>query len=319
MTSSSPAVGTKAGSLPRRPRGRRRISYFTTRDKLVLTAMIGIPLVFDLVLIWFPVVLTTIFSFTSWDGLGTMFKLPFNGTENYQAVATTNPDFWPAVQHNLIWIGVFLVVATPFGIFLAVLLDRNIRGTRIYQSIFFMPVVLSLALIGFMWQLIYAPDNGLLNSVLGRTDPNNTINWLGNPSINLWAVLVAASWRQAGYVMVLYLAGLKGVDPGLREAAALDGAGAWATFRHVVFPTMKPINIVILVVTLIESLRAFDIAYIVNGGRNGLQLLSTLITNNIGSEASRIGYGSALAMILLVVTLVPICTYLYQTFSKDVR
>jgi multiple sugar transport system permease protein len=164
---------------------------------------------------------------------------------------------------------------------------------------------------------VYAPENGLINNILGKTEQGNLIDWLGNPKLNLWAVLVAAAWRHAGYVMVLYLAGLKSVDPGLREAAAIDGASEWHAFRTVVFPAMKPINIVVLVVTVIEALRAFDIVYVINRGRNGLELLSVLVTDNIIGEASRVGYGSALAVILLVIALVPIITFVARTFSED--
>ena len=105
--------------------------------------------------------------------------------------------------------------------------------------------------------------------------------------------------------MVLYLAGLKSVDPTLREAAAIDGANERQTFFRVVFPVMRPINVVILVITVIESLRAFDIVYIINKGKNGLELLSVLITNNIIGEASLVGFGSAIAVVLLVISLVP--------------
>jgi ABC-type sugar transport system permease subunit len=110
--------------------------------------------------------------------------------------------------------------------------------------------------------------------------------------------------------MVLYLAGLKSVDPALREAAKVDGANEWQTFFRVVLPVMAPINVIIVVITAIESLRAFDIAYIVNRGKNGLELLSTLITNNSISEASLVGFGSAIAVVLLVISLVPIVLYL---------
>ena len=126
------------------------------------------------------------------------------------------------------------------------------------------------------------------------------IDWLGNPSSTSWAVLVAASWRHVGYIMVLYLAGLKSVDPTLREAAAIDGAnGAPDVLPGRLPGRCAPINIVVLVITIIESLRAFDIVYIINKGLNGLELLSVLITNNILGEASRIGFGSAIAVILL--------------------
>jgi multiple sugar transport system permease protein len=128
---------------------------------------------------------------------------------------------------------------------------------------------------------------------------------------------VAASWRHAGYIMILYLAGLKSVDPALREAAAIDGASEWHAFRTVVFPAMKPINIVVLVVTVIEALRAYDLVYVINRGRNGLELLSVLVTDNIIGEASRVGYGSALAVILLAIALVPIITFVARTFGDE--
>ena len=182
-------------------------------------------------------------------------------------------------------------------------------GSQIYQNIFYFPVVMSLAVVGFIWELRYAPD-GFIDSALGLTSQTNTIDWLGNPSLNIWAVLVAASWRHVGYIMVLYLAGLKSVDPTLREAAAIDGASERQTFLRVIFPVMAPINIVIVVVTVIESLRAFDLAFIINQGTNGLELLSTLITNSSIGEASLIGFGSSIAVILLVISLVPIVLYL---------
>jgi multiple sugar transport system permease protein len=290
---------------------RGRAVRLSTRDKLALTLMVGIPLVLVGGLIWFPTIASILLSFTNWDGIGGVTTAHWIGTENYHQVATIYPPFWPAVEHNLIWLAFLTLVATPFGLFLAYQLDKQLRGSRIYQSIFFLPVVLSFAIIGFIVQLIYSPTQGLVNGVLGtHTD------WLGDPSINLWAVLVLVGWRHAGYIMILYLAGLKAMDPSLREAAAIDGAGEWHAFRTVVFPSLWPINIVIVVVTVIEALRAFDIVYIVNKGRNGLELLSILVTNNIIGEASRIGYGSAIAVILIVISIVPIVVFVWNSFRE---
>jgi len=290
---------------------RGRAVRLSTRDKLALTLMVGIPLVLVGGLIWFPTIASILLSFTNWDGIGGVTTAHWIGTENYHQVATIYPPFWPAVEHNLIWLAFLTLVATPFGLFLAYQLDKEMRGSRIYQSIFFLPVVLSFAIIGFIVQLIYSPTQGLVNGVLGtHTD------WLGDPSINLWAVLVLVGWRHAGYIMILYLAGLKAMDPSLREAAAIDGAGEWHAFRTVVFPSLWPINIVIVVVTVIEALRAFDIVYIVNKGRNGLELLSILVTNNIIGEASRIGYGSAIAVILIVISIVPIVVFVWNSFRE---
>ncbi len=104
----------------------------------------------------------------------------FIGLKNYETLFTAYPLFWPAVWHNILWLLVFVFIATPIGIFLAVLLDREMRGTRIYQSAFFIPVVLSLAVVGFIWQLQYT-SQGFINSVLGRTGQDNVIDWLGDP------------------------------------------------------------------------------------------------------------------------------------------
>jgi multiple sugar transport system permease protein len=298
----------------RRPR--RRAHRLTRGDRIVLTLMAGVPAVVVIGLVWLPAAATVFLSFTNWDGFGPIGEAKSVGLKNYHDVVTIYPPFKPALEHNLIWLAVTFLVPTVFGIFLAVLLDRELRGSRIYQSALFMPVVLSLALTGFIWQLIYSRDQGLLNAVLGLHGAN-AVDWYGDSSINLWAVLVAASWRHTGYIMLLYLAGLKGVDPSLREAAAVDGASQIRTFFQVVFPVMRPINIIVLVVTVIESLRAFDLVWVINKGRNGLELISALVVSNIVGEGQRIGFGSALASIMLVISLVFIVIYLSAVLRED--
>jgi multiple sugar transport system permease protein len=314
-TPAPPAPAGGAGGIA--PSRRRRYSLLTRGDKLTLAVMVGIPTFLVAFFILLPTVASVLLSFTSWSGVGGLDKIEFIGLKNYTDLFTIYPPFWKAVSHNITWLLFFLLIATPLGMFFAVLLDKNIRGTRFYQSALYMPVVLSLAIVGFIWIVIYAPEQGLLNTILGRTAQGNQISWLGDPNINLWAVLVAASWRQVGYVMVLYLAGLKAVDPSLREAAAIDGASESQAFFRVIFPVMRPINIVILVITVIESLRAFDIVFIINKGLNGLELLSTLVTNNIIGETSRVGFGSAIAVVLLVVSVGPIIVYLVRALRED--
>ena len=303
-----------AAAIPRR--GRSRYSILTRRDKTVMALMVGVPTFLCVTLIWLPTIASIGLSFTNWRGITPLTDQNLVGLKNYVTLFTTYPFFWPAVIHNVLWLVVFVFIATPIGIFLAVLLDREMRGTRIYQSVFFVPVVLSLAIVGFIWEQIYT-SQGFLNSVLGHTSSSTAIDFLGNANLNIWAVLVAASWRHVGYVMVLYLAGLKSVDPTLREAAAIDGANARQIFFRVVFPVMRPINIVVVVITVIESLRAFDIAYIINRGKNGLELLSTLIVNNSVSEADLVGFGSAIAVVLLVISLVPIVSFLVSVNRRE--
>ena len=287
-------------------RPRRRYSLLTRRDKIVMGLMVGIPTFLCLALIWFPTVFSVGLSFTNWQGYTGLEAKNFIGLKNYETLFTAYQPFWPAVWHNILWLLVFVFIATPIGIFLAVLLDREMRGTRLYQSAFFIPVVLSLAVVGIIWQLQYTLA-GLHQQRprAGRARAMSSTGWATRTSTSgpCWSRPAGGT---SGYVMVLYLAGLKSVDPTLREAAAIDGANARQTFFRVVFPVMRPINVVIVVVTVIESLRAFDIVYIINQGKNGLELLSVLITNASIGEASLLGFGSAIAVVLLVVSLVPI-------------
>jgi multiple sugar transport system permease protein/raffinose/stachyose/melibiose transport system permease protein len=280
--------------------------------------MVGIPTLIQALFVWIPMLASIGLSLAKWDGLA-LSSIHGNGLTNYRFVFVESPQFWPAVLHNVLWLLFLAVIGTPLGLLLAVLLDQKIRGTRIYQTIFFMPVMLSVALIAIIWQLMYSQDNGLVNFLLGTSGTPRAIDWFGDSRVNLWAALVAATWRHAGYIMILYLAGLKGVDPSLREAASLDGANARQTFFRVVFPAMAPTNVIIVVITVIESLRAFDIVWVINHGRNGLELLSVLVVQYLVGETQVIGIGSAFAVVLLVISLVPIVIYLSRTFSTKER
>jgi multiple sugar transport system permease protein len=308
-----PTVPVAQAKAPTRRRRRRRVQASGT-DRIFLALMVIIPTALVVGLVWLPAIATVVLSFASWTGIGSLDTIKWIGTQNYVDVFTIYPPFKPALTHNVIWLVFLFVVPTCLGIFLAVLLDRELRATRFYQTAFFLPVVLSLALIGFIWQLIYSRDQGLLNAVL-----HTQIDWYGDSRWNLWAVLVAAGWKHAGYIMLLYLAGLKGVDPSLREAAAVDGASPVRTFFSVVLPVMRPINIIIIVVTVIEALRAFDIVWVINKGTNGLELISTLVTSNVVGEASRIGFGSALATIMLAISLVFIVIFLSTVMRGERR
>jgi multiple sugar transport system permease protein len=310
FTAEAPAPQT----TPVRGRRRRHLSKLSGRDISILSVLVAIPVLLDLALIWSTTIASIGLSFTSYNGVT---EVKWVGWRNYVQIFTIYEPFWRAVRNNLLWLLILGLIASPLGLFFAFLLDKNIRLSRFYQSVFYMPVVLSLAVVGFIAQLVYSRDHGALNVLLGRSD--HPTDWLGDPKINIWTVLVAAIWRHTGYVMILYLAGLKAVDPALKEAALIDGARERETFFKVVFPTLRPINIIVLVITVIESLRAFDIVYAINSGRNGLELLSVLVTQNIVGEASRIGFGSAIAVILLTTSLGFIVAYLTQIIREERR
>jgi ABC-type sugar transport system permease subunit len=299
----NPAVPT----AKRRAHGSRQ---FVGRDRWEAILMAGIPTILHVGLIWIPTIASIILSFTSWRGIR-FSDLKWVGFRNYRQIFTVfATDFYQALINNTVLLVFLFIFPTALGMFLAILLDKDIRGTRFFQSIFYTPVVLSLAVVGFMWQsVIYSTANGLATQIFGS---GKEINWLGNQSFlisfgdtygiskNFAAILVAIAWRHTGYIMVLYLAGLKSVDNSLREAARLDGSNEWQTFRHVVFPSLKPINVIIAVVTVIEALRAFDIIYVLNTPRK-TEVLSILTTNNLlGEGGGNVGRGSAYATILFL-------------------
>ncbi len=290
--------------------GRKSRSQFEGRDRRVFLAMLLIPTAIHVLIVWIPTLLSIVLSFTRWNGIR-MSDLSWSGLTNYDDIilGAFQPDFIQAVLNN-VWLLLFLFLGpTLLGMFLAYLLDKNIKGTRVYQSVFYTPVVLSLAVVGFIWQnIMYDQEYGLATWAFGG---GGTVDWLGNQdflisigdyglSKNFIAILAAMAWRHTGYIMVLYLAGLKSVDASLKESAALDGCNEWQTFRHVLFPTLKPINVIVVVITVIEALRAFDIVYVLNTPRN-TELLSILTTDNlIGEGADNIGRGSAYATVLFL-------------------
>jgi len=282
------------------------------RDRVTVITMIAIPLALVVLLVWVPALLSVVLSFGKWNGFGDLDTIEWVGVQNYRDIVTIYPAFWPAVQNNLIWLGFLFIFPTILGMLLAVILDREMQGSRVYQTAFYMPVVLSLALIGFIWQLFYSRDQGLINQVFG-----SEVDWYGDPDINLWAVLVATAWRHTGYIMLIYLAGLKGVDASLREAAAVDGASEVKTFFHVIFPVMRPINMVVIVIVVIESLRAFDLVWVINKGRNGLEVIGALVAQNVIGEATRYGFGSALAVIMMLISSIFITIYLRTVFREE--
>jgi multiple sugar transport system permease protein len=286
-----------------------RLRQFDGHDRWVALAMVGIPTILHVALIWIPTIASILLSFTNWKGIR-VSDITWVGIRNYDQIFNAfQRNFFQALINNTVLLVFLFVGPSALGILLAYLLDKDLRGKRIYQGIFFTPVVLSLAVVGFMWKsVIFSTDNGLATRLFGQGE---SIDWLGNQSYlirlgdygiskNFVAILIAIAWRHTGYIMVLYLAGLKSVDSSLREAALLDGSNEWQVFRHVIFPALKPINVVIAVITVIEALRAFDIIFVLNTPRR-TEVLSILTTNNLlGEGGGNVGRGSAYATILFI-------------------
>ncbi|MEJ6761263.1 MAG: sugar ABC transporter permease [Candidatus Planktophila sp.] len=302
----------KTTATIKKNRSRRSLSG---TDRFTLSAFIGIPSFLQIILLWVPALVTIILSFTYWNGVR-ISDIKWAGFQNYKNIFLNNPIFYQALKNNGIWLAWFLLIATPLGVLLAYQIDRQIKGHKIYESIYYLPVVLSLAVIGIIWNFMFQPG-GFVQGLMGR-DIGNAVSIWGNPKINTWIIMAVASWRHIGYIMLLYLSGLKSVDPALREAAAIDGATEWQIFRKIILPTMKPVNIIILVITLIESLRAFDLVYIIYGSPTVFPLLNLLVFQNFAGQGISMK-GAAYAVILLLLCIIPIITYLRVVFKEDLK
>ena len=288
---------------------------FSRADRTTLTAFVGIPLFFHLLLVWVPAFLTIVLSFTYWSGIS-ISRIKWAGFANYKNIFFDTPAFWEAIQNNVIWLVWFAGIATPLGILLAYQIDRQIRGHKFYETAYYLPVVLSLAVTGIIWNFLLRPD-GFVNGLFGR-DIDNAISFFGNYDINIYVILTIASWRHIGYIMLLYLAGLNAFDSSLREASAIDGATEWQTFRKIIFPTMRPVNVIILVITIIDSLRAFDLVYIIYGTSTAWPLLNILAFQNFAGQGISMK-GAAYSVIALVLCVVPILVYLRNVFKEDLN
>ena len=325
-------MSTESVKAAPHPGRRRRFSQLSRRDKIVLFVMVGVPTFLHVVLVWIPAILTGILSFMRWDNIRPVSTAELVGFRNYWEIFTIfDNQLFPALFNNLILV-VWLFLCSAIGVLLAYLLDKNIKGTRFYQSVYYFPVVLSMAVVGFIWKsVMFNRDSGLLNILW----PGKPVDFVGDQSKlfeihlplldfplglskNFAALLIAMAWRHIGYVMVLYLAGLKSFDPALREAAAIDGCNEWQTFRSVVFPGLKPINVVVAVITVIEALRAYDIVAALSEPR-GTEVMGTLVTNSLmGEGGGYAGRGSAFGMVLFLLCIGFIIWYVINNFRERV-
>jgi multiple sugar transport system permease protein len=301
-----------------------------------------IPLLLYMMWIIIPTIYTFYLSTTNWDGVSenpTMMSEPFRNysrlfgdelfsyearregqTPVFEVFPSGDRSFRIAITNNIRWLLVFITIPTTAGLALAMLLNTEMRFGRWYKISFYAPLVLSGPVIGLIWAWVYQPRAGLLNAALtafGVVDPPG---WLAERDLAIWAIIFAAVWRQVGYVMILYLAGLKNVDPSLVEAATVDGANRWVLFRRVVFPLLAPVTTIVMVISVIDSLRSFDLVQIMtNGGpAESSQVLANMMYNE-AFQNYKMGYAAAIAVVIFAFSLVFIGIYLRRTLKEEVE
>ena len=291
---------------------RRRALYRMTPYLFLI-----VPLVIYLVWVIGPMFYTFYLSLTNWDGLSSP---SFVGWRNYQRLLR-DPVFYTSLKNNLKWVLCFITVPVAAGLALAMALNRSIPLDKFFKASFYSPLVLSLVVSGLIWSWMYQPAKGMINSVLRLIGPEEWAKgWLSDKDLVMWAIILVAVWRQVGYVMVLYLAGLQSVDPGLLDASRVDGCSGWQTFRHVILPLLAPVTVIVVVISVIDSLRAFDLVSVMT--RGGPYNSSSVLANFMYIEAFnnyKMGYGAAISVILFLISLVFIFIYLWRVLQTELE
>jgi raffinose/stachyose/melibiose transport system permease protein len=265
----------------------------------------------------YPMVDALWLSFFDWDGVSA--DREWVGLENYVQIFTRDPVFWTAVQNSLIWVVLSLIIPTAIGLAFAVALDQRLRGRNVLRAALYLPAIIASIAVATMWSWMYNPIFGLVNATMEAIGLESLIqDWLGDPDIALYSVLVAYVWQSTGVAMVLFLAGLQNVPAELKEAARVDGANHWRIFRAVTFPALMPTFVVVTVLSIISSLKVFDLVYGMTGGgpAQSTQVLA-LWSYTQSFRLHDYGNGMAVAMVLLVVTLVVVVPYYAWIGRRD--
>jgi ABC-type sugar transport system permease subunit len=285
---------------------RRRGLSPTTRAHI---AFLILPVALFAVFYVYPILSTTYLSLHSWDGIAP--KMRYVGLQNYLVLAR-QPRFLHAVLNNMSWLAFMLLGPTSVGLLLAALLDRGLKGERIYRVIFFLPFTIPAVAVAAIWRWVYEPTNGLLTATLQAVGLGALAqNWLGDPAIVTYALMGAVLWWTTGFAFLVFFAGLRNIPVECIEAARIEGATPWQIFWKVSFPLLWPSTIIVLGMAAIDAMRLFDVIWATtNGGpAYASEVLATQMYD-VAFGRFEMGRASAISVYLLIIAGVIIMPYI---------
>jgi ABC-type sugar transport system permease subunit len=260
-----------------------------------------------------PIVASVLLSFTNWNLIS---PARWVGLENYRDMIHSR-DFWQSIKVTLFYASMSVPLYLVLGLSLAILLNQRVRGMYVFRTILFLPTVLSGVAVAVLWVSLLNPDLGVVNQVLRWIGIDDPPRWLLSPTWAVPAIVLMGVWGIGGGA-IIYLAGLQNIPPALYQAAKVDGAGAWQTFRHITLPLLTPTLLFTLLIGLIEAFQVFDTAFVLGGSRGGTRgslLFYVLNLWNEGFRNGRFGYASALAWVLVIVAAIVILL-VFKTSSR---
>jgi ABC-type sugar transport system permease subunit len=309
-------VGDAAHAASPTPRARKR---GRGRQRLEIALLTGPAIIVFVGLVIFPVGLAAYYGFYKWQGYGS--PTDWVGLGNYKIIFT-DPAFQQALEHNGLIVVLSLVIQGPLAIGLALLLNQKVRGRALIRVLIFVPYVISEVIVGtgfsLMLQVSGAVNDALHNIGLGFL----ATDWLADPNIALWTLMGIITWKYIGFAVILMLAGLQSIPGELSEAARIDGASYWQVQRHITLPLLGPTIRIWAFLSIIGSMQLFDLVYIIWGqyisGTAGTSTMATYMALN-GRLAGNYGYGSAVAVVMFLISLVVALFYQRFVLHRDLR
>lgn len=243
--------------------------------------------------------------------------MQFVGLKNYSQLIH-DEVFWMSFQHTIIWIVLTVVVTTTVSLLLAVILNQKFAGRTFFRAFFYFPSVISAIAVAIIWRWIYNPQIGFINQFAKMLGLDFTQTWISTPNTALIALFVAALWQAIGQPMILFLAGLGGIPSDILEAASIDGANAVQKFFRITVPLMKDTFIMVISTLLIAAMKVYDIVKgLTDGGpNNATQVLASYMYNQV-FQYNNVGYGTAIAIIMVLMMLIVIIPYMSFTAKKE--
>lgn len=272
-------------------------------ERLKWAAFLAPAVVVYAVFLIYPIVQSGVLSFSSWAGPGRPSS-PV-GFGNFHELLT-DPIFWRALRNTAALLFVSVFIQLPVALGLALIVASARRGRRFWRGIYFIPTLMSTVAVAILWRFIYNPQYGAVNELLRAVGLDGLAQgWLGQTSTALPAVIVANTWQWAPFYMIIYVAALMGLDPEVYEAASLDGAGPVQKFWYVTLPLLRPVLVTTSILSLAGAIKAFDLIYIMTDGgpSYSTELLATYMFRQ-GFTNYRLGYASAVAMVMFLITFV---------------
>lgn len=289
------------------------INFFKLKKIAFPYVILSPALVIYSIFFFFPFLYALKLSFMQWNLISP--DMEFVGLQNYKNLFI-DKVFWISFKNTFVYVLGIVPISMIVGLGLAVLVESVGRLKEIYRFLLFMPVVVSWAVMSYVWIFIMNPSNGALNnliSLFGITGPN----WLNDPKWAMASLIIIGIWKTAGYNMILYISGLKGINKQIYEAAEIDGAGKWKQFIKITLPLLAPINLFVLIMSIIGSFKVFEMINIMTQG--GPNNSTNVLVYKVYQEAFQffdIGRASALSMVIFVIVFVLTVVQIRMTQSK---